>query len=103
MAKNETILKDANNIAELSKCDIIISCQGGDYTSAVFPQLRASGWNGYWIDAASTLRMEKDAVIVLDPSTCTSSRMRWARASRTTSRQLHRLVHVMGWAACSTV
>ena len=67
MAKNETILKDANNIAELSKCDIIISCQGGDYTSAVFPQLRASGWNGYWIDAASTLRMEKDAVIVLDP------------------------------------
>jgi len=67
MAKNETILKDANSIAELSKCDIIISCQGGDYTSAVFPQLRASGWNGYWIDAASTLRMEKDAVIVLDP------------------------------------
>ncbi|MFA6071279.1 MAG: aspartate-semialdehyde dehydrogenase, partial [Janthinobacterium sp.] len=67
MAKNETILKDANNIAELSKCDIIISCQGGDYTSAVFPQLRAAGWNGYWIDAASTLRMEKDAVIVLDP------------------------------------
>ena len=67
MAKNETILKDANSIAELSKCDIIISCQGGDYTSAVFPQLRAAGWNGYWIDAASTLRMEKDAVIVLDP------------------------------------
>ena len=67
MAKNETILKDANNIAELSKCDIIISCQGGDYTSAVFPQLRAAGWDGYWIDAASTLRMEKDAVIVLDP------------------------------------
>ena len=67
MAKNETILKDANNIAELSKCDIIISCQGGDYTSAVFPQLRAAGWNGYWIDAASTLRMEKDSVIVLDP------------------------------------
>eukprot|EP01041_Mallomonas_annulata_P016799 gene16799-34904_t len=67
MAKNETILKDANNIAELSKCEIIISCQGGDYTSAVFPQLRASGWNGYWIDAASTLRMDEDAVIVLDP------------------------------------
>src|SRR5450830_1033538 len=67
MAKNETILKDANNIAELSKCDIIISCQGGDYTSEVFPKLRAAGWNGFWIDAASTLRMEKDAVIVLDP------------------------------------
>jgi aspartate-semialdehyde dehydrogenase len=67
MAKNETILKDASDIAALSKCEIIISCQGGDYTSAVFPQLRAAGWNGYWIDAASTLRMDDDAVIVLDP------------------------------------
>jgi aspartate-semialdehyde dehydrogenase len=67
MAKNETTLKDATNIAELAKCDIIISCQGGDYTSEVFPKLRASGWNGYWIDAASTLRMNDDAVIVLDP------------------------------------
>ncbi|MBA5639894.1 aspartate-semialdehyde dehydrogenase [Duganella sp. LX20W] len=67
MAKNETTLKSATDIAELSKCEIIISCQGGDYTSEVFPKLRAAGWNGYWIDAASTLRMEKDAVIVLDP------------------------------------
>jgi aspartate-semialdehyde dehydrogenase len=67
MAKNETTLKDANNIDELKRCEIIISCQGGDYTTAVFPKLRAAGWNGYWIDAASTLRMEKDAVIVLDP------------------------------------
>jgi aspartate-semialdehyde dehydrogenase len=67
MAKNETTLKDATDIAELSKCEIIISCQGGDYTSEVFPKLRASGWNGYWIDAASTLRMNDDAVIVLDP------------------------------------
>jgi aspartate-semialdehyde dehydrogenase len=67
MAKNETTLKDATDIAELSKCEIIISCQGGDYTSDVFPRLRASGWNGYWIDAASTLRMNDDAVIVLDP------------------------------------
>ena len=67
MAKNETTLKDATDIAELSKCEIIISCQGGDYTSEVFPKLRAAGWNGYWIDAASTLRMEQDAVIVLDP------------------------------------
>jgi aspartate-semialdehyde dehydrogenase len=67
MAKNETTLKDATNIDELKRCEIIISCQGGDYTSAVFPKLRAAGWNGYWIDAASTLRMEKDAVIVLDP------------------------------------
>ena len=67
MAKNETVLRSAHDIAELSKCEIIISCQGGDYTSDVFPQLRASGWNGYWIDAASTLRMQDDAVIVLDP------------------------------------
>lgn len=67
MAKNETVLKSAGDIAELSKCDIIISCQGGDYTSEVFPKLRASGWDGYWIDAASTLRMNDDAVIVLDP------------------------------------
>ncbi|NHZ81146.1 aspartate-semialdehyde dehydrogenase [Massilia sp. CCM 8695] len=67
MAKNETTLKDATDITELSKCEIIISCQGGDYTSEVFPKLRASGWNGYWIDAASTLRMNDDAVIVLDP------------------------------------
>src|SRR5450830_1544408 len=67
MAKNEATLKDASNIAELAKCEIIISCQGGDYTSELFPKLRAAGWNGYWIDAASTLRMNDDAVIVLDP------------------------------------
>jgi len=67
MAKNEKTLKDANNIDELKKCDIIITCQGGDYTNAVFPQLRAAGWNGHWIDAASSLRMNDDAVIVLDP------------------------------------
>ncbi|MGI4719011.1 MAG: aspartate-semialdehyde dehydrogenase [Janthinobacterium lividum] len=67
MAKNETTLKSALDVAELSKCEIIISCQGGDYTLDVFPKLRASGWNGYWIDAASTLRMNDDAVIVLDP------------------------------------
>ncbi|WP_432379836.1 aspartate-semialdehyde dehydrogenase [Duganella sp. P38] len=67
MARNETKLKSATDIDELKKCEIIISCQGGDYTTEVFPKLRAAGWNGYWIDAASTLRMEKDAVIVLDP------------------------------------
>ena len=66
-AKNETALKDANDIEALKKCDIILTCQGGDYTSAVFPKLRAAGWNGYWIDAASTLRMNDDAIIVLDP------------------------------------
>src|SRR3546814_15231285 len=47
--------------------DVIISCQGGDYTNDIFPKLRASGWDGYWIDAASSLRMKDDAVIVLDP------------------------------------
>jgi aspartate-semialdehyde dehydrogenase len=67
MARNETKLKDANNIDDLKKCDIIITCQGGDYTTEIFPKLRAAGWNGYWIDAASTLRMNDDAIIVLDP------------------------------------
>ena len=60
-------LKDAHDINELKAMDAIISCQGGDYTTEIFPKLRAAGWNGYWIDAASTLRMEKDAVIILDP------------------------------------
>jgi aspartate-semialdehyde dehydrogenase len=67
MAKNEITLKDANNIDELKKCDVIITCQGGDYTTEIFPQLRAAGWNGYWIDAASALRMNDDAIIILDP------------------------------------
>jgi len=58
---------DANSIDALSKMDILISCQGGDYTNAIFPKLRQAGWDGYWIDAASALRMESDAVIILDP------------------------------------
>ena len=66
-AKNETTLKDAHDIDALKKCDIIITAQGGDYTSDIFPKLRAAGWQGHWIDAASTLRMNNDAVIVLDP------------------------------------
>ncbi|MEO7129237.1 MAG: aspartate-semialdehyde dehydrogenase [Rhodoferax sp.] len=66
-AKNETALKDAHDIAALKKCDVIITAQGGDYTTEVFPKLRAAGWNGHWIDAASTLRMKDDAVIILDP------------------------------------
>ncbi|MBP6852200.1 MAG: aspartate-semialdehyde dehydrogenase, partial [Rhodoferax sp.] len=60
-------LQDASNIDALKKCDIIITAQGGDYTSQVFPRLRAAGWSGHWIDAASTLRMKDDAVIILDP------------------------------------
>jgi len=60
-------LKDANDIKELAKHDVLISCQGSEYTTSVFPKLRAAGWSGYWIDAANALRMEKDAVIILDP------------------------------------
>jgi aspartate-semialdehyde dehydrogenase len=66
-AKNETVLKDAFDIEALRKCDILITAQGGDYTTEVFPKLRAAGWNGHWIDAASTLRMKDDAIIILDP------------------------------------
>ena len=66
-ARNESTLKDAFDIAALKKCDVILTCQGGDYTSEVFPKLREAGWTGHWIDAASTLRMKDDAVIVLDP------------------------------------
>ena len=66
-AKNETTLKDANDIDALKKCDIIITCQGGDYTTEIFPKLRDTGWKGFWIDAASTLRMNDDAIIILDP------------------------------------
>jgi len=64
-AKNEATLKDAFDIEALKKCDVVITCQGGDYTTEVFPKLRAAGWNGHWIDAASSLRMTDDAVIVL--------------------------------------
>lgn len=66
-AKNETALKDAFDIQALKKCDIVITAQGGDYTTEVYPKLRAAGWNGHWIDAASTLRMKDDAIIILDP------------------------------------
>ena len=63
----DKVLHDANDINELAKMDIIVTCQGGDYTKAVFEPLRATGWNGFWIDAASALRMKDDAIIVLDP------------------------------------
>ncbi len=66
-AKNESTLKDAYDIDALKRCDIVITAQGGDYTSEVYPKLRAAGWTGHWIDAASTLRMKDDAIIVLDP------------------------------------
>ncbi|MDM1544667.1 aspartate-semialdehyde dehydrogenase [Ignatzschineria indica] len=63
----ESVLVDAFDIEALAAQDIIISCQGGDYTSSVFNKLREAGWQGYWIDAASTLRMDEDAMIILDP------------------------------------
>lgn len=65
--QSATTLLDANNIEELAKMDIIVTCQGGDYTKTIYQPLRDSGWQGYWVDAASTLRMKDDAIIVLDP------------------------------------
>ncbi len=67
VGKDVPTLKDAKNIDELKVMDVILSCQGGGYTEEVYPKLRAAGWKGYWIDAASTLRMEDDSIIVLDP------------------------------------
>lgn len=67
IGKDVPALKDANDVQELANMDMIITCQGGDYTKAVYPKLRAAGWQGYWIDAASSLRMQDDAIIVLDP------------------------------------
>jgi aspartate-semialdehyde dehydrogenase len=60
-------LKNADDIAALAELDTVITCQGSDYTKVIYPKLRATGWNGYWIDAAKTLRMQDDAVIILDP------------------------------------
>lgn len=60
-------LKDANSISALAEMDIIITCQGGDYTKAIYPELISHGWQGYWIDAASALRMDEKACIILDP------------------------------------
>jgi aspartate-semialdehyde dehydrogenase len=66
-AGNDATLKDAQDLTALASSDVLISCQGGEYTTEVYPPLRQSGWRGYWIDAASTLRMSDDAAIVLDP------------------------------------
>jgi len=67
VGKDTPALLNAKDIDALKGMDAIVSCQGGDYTTEIFPQLRNSGWMGHWIDAASTLRMEKNAVIILDP------------------------------------
>ncbi|NWG74709.1 MAG: aspartate-semialdehyde dehydrogenase [Rubrivivax sp.] len=81
-AKNETTLRDAHDLDALKRCEVIVSCQGGDYTGEVFPKLRAAGWTGHWIDAASTLRMKDDAVIVLDPVNLPVIRNALARGGR---------------------
>jgi len=67
MSKSYKNLLDAYDVKELNQCSAIISCQGGEYTTSVYTQLRESGWNGYWIDAASTMRMENNSIIILDP------------------------------------
>ncbi len=67
VGRGSTALKDAGDVAALAALDTIISCQGGDWTAATYPKLRAAGWDGYFIDAAKTLRMQDDAVIILDP------------------------------------
>jgi aspartate-semialdehyde dehydrogenase len=67
VGKDVPALKDANSIDELKAMDVILTCQGGDYTKAVYPELRKAGWDGYWIDAASSLRMVDESIIVLDP------------------------------------
>ena len=82
MAKNERRLVDARDIEALTRCEIVVTAQGGDYTSDVFPRLRAAGWKGHWIDAASTLRMKDDAVIVLDPVNMPVIRDALARGGR---------------------
>jgi aspartate-semialdehyde dehydrogenase len=60
-------LRDAKSIDDLKSTEVVITCQGGDYTNEIYPRLRAAGWTGYWIDAASALRMKDDAIIILDP------------------------------------
>jgi aspartate-semialdehyde dehydrogenase len=67
VGQGASALADANDVGALANCEVIISCQGGDYTQAVHPRLRSSGWQGYWIDAASALRMQDDSIIILDP------------------------------------
>ena len=81
-AQNEKLLHDAYDIEALKRCEIVITAQGGDYTGDVYPRLRAAGWNGHWIDAAKTLRMKDDAVIVLDPVNMPVIRDALARGGR---------------------
>ncbi len=75
-------VKNARDVKSLAAMDILVSCQGGDYTAEIYPALRGAGWNGYWIDAARTLRMKDDAVIVLDPVNLQVIRSALARGIR---------------------
>jgi len=79
----EPLLQDADDTARLGRCDAVLSCQGGAYTSYAYPQLRSAGWNGYWIDASSTLRLDDDATLVLDPVNGDRIRKRLAEGCRT--------------------
>src|SRR5437867_9552909 len=76
-------LRDAKNLRELASCEVLLSCQGGDYTTEIYGALRQNGWKGFWMDAASTLRMSDDAVIVLDPVNADVIRDGLARGVRT--------------------
>lgn len=76
-------LQDARELPKLATCDVLISCQGGEYTTEVYASLRKIGWKGYWIDAASTLRMEREAVIILDPVNGTLIRDALSKGTRT--------------------
>jgi aspartate-semialdehyde dehydrogenase len=80
---NGAPLRDAANLKDLAACDVLISCQGGEYTTEIYAPLRKSGWKGYWIDAASTLRMSDEAVIILDPVNLDIIRAGLARGVRT--------------------
>src|SRR5437773_1327866 len=82
-ARDGGALKDAKNLRELASCEVLLSCQGGDYTTEIYGALRKNGWKGFWMDAASTLRMSDDAVIVLDPVNADVIRDGLARGVRT--------------------
>jgi len=83
-------VQDANDIAALAKLPMLISAQGGDYTENIHPRLRAAGWQGYWIDAASSLRMRENAVIVLDPVNLPVMQAALAEGVRTSSAAIAR-------------
>jgi len=82
IGKDVPPLRRADDLKELSAMQVIVSCQGGDYTNEIYPRLRAEGWTGYWIDAASALRMREDAVIILDPVNLELIRKALARGVR---------------------